>query len=136
VSGWKQLGCVFVPDGQREWSRSHAQAPTALLMDDRIRVYYGTRNAENRSRTSFFEVDRADPTRLINVHDRPVLDLGKPGTHDEDGVIASQIVVVGDEMRMYYGGVSRGGRYWDRIMVGVTQPDYQALVEANGYWRT
>ncbi|MFZ5721737.1 MAG: GNAT family N-acetyltransferase [Pseudomonadota bacterium] len=28
----------------------------------------------------------------------------------------------------------RGGRYWDRIMVGVTSDDYRALVETNGYW--
>jgi predicted GH43/DUF377 family glycosyl hydrolase len=121
VNGWTQLGVVFTPDGARNWSRSHAQAPSALLMDDRIRVYYGTRNDENRSRTSFFEVDRADPTRLIYVHDQPVLDLGKPGTHDEDGVIASQLVMLGEEMRMYYGGVSRGGHVSYRMSVGLAR---------------
>ena len=121
MSSWTQLGVVFRPDGQRDWSRSHAQAPSALVMDERIRVYYGTRNAENRSRTSFFEVDRADPTRLVYVHDRPVLDLGKPGTHDEDGVIASQLVVLGEEMRMYYGGVSRGGHVSYRMSIGLAR---------------
>ena len=121
MSSWTQLGVVFRPDGQRDWSRSHAQAPSALVMDERIRVYYGTRNAENRSRTSFFEVDRADPTRLVYVHDRPVLDLGKPGTHDEDGVIASQVVVLGEEMRMYYGGVSRGGNVSYRMSIGLAR---------------
>jgi RimJ/RimL family protein N-acetyltransferase len=29
----------------------------------------------------------------------------------------------------------RSGRYWDRIMVGVTRDDHQALIEGNGYWR-
>lgn len=29
----------------------------------------------------------------------------------------------------------RGGRYWDRIMVGVHCDDYRALVETSGYWR-
>lgn len=29
----------------------------------------------------------------------------------------------------------REGRYWDRIMVGVTADDYHALIDANGYWR-
>ena len=118
---WTQLGMVFVPDGSRHWSRTHAQAPAALLMGDRIRVYYGTRNAENRSRTSFFEVDRAHPSRLAHVHDKPVMDFGKPGTHDEDGVIGSQAVVVGDEMRLYYGGVSRGGHVPYRMSVGLAR---------------
>jgi predicted GH43/DUF377 family glycosyl hydrolase len=121
VSGWTQLGVVFTPDGTRDWSRSHAQAPTALLLEDRIRVYYGTRNAENRSRTSFFEVDRADPTRLVYVHDQPVLGLGKPGTHDEDGAIASHAMIVGDEMRLYYGGVSRGGHVSYQMSVGLAR---------------
>lgn len=28
----------------------------------------------------------------------------------------------------------RGGRAWDRIMVGVTREDYRSLVAANDYW--
>jgi RimJ/RimL family protein N-acetyltransferase len=30
----------------------------------------------------------------------------------------------------------RGGRFWDRILVGVTREDYYALIDTNGYWRT
>lgn len=110
---------IFAPDGGFDWSRTHAQAPAAILMGDRIRVYYGARNDENRSRTSFFEVDRGDPTRLLYVHDRPVIDFGKPGTHDEDGVIGSQLVQVGEELRLYYGGVSRGGHVPYRMSIGL-----------------
>ncbi len=108
---WEQRGLVFVPGGEEDWSRTHAQAPSAILLDDRIRVYYGTRDGDNRSRTSFFEVDRSDPTRLIYRHNRPVMGLGEAGTHDEDGVIASQMVAVDGELRMYYGGVSRGAAF-------------------------
>lgn len=118
---WRQLGVVFRPTGDLDWSRTHAQAPSAIVMGERIRVYYGTRNAENRSRSSFFEVDRADPTKLVYVHDKPVMDFGKPGTHDEDGVIASQAVAVGDELRLYYGGVSRGGHVPYRMSVGLAR---------------
>ncbi len=118
---WRQLGVVFTPDPTKDWSRSHAQAPAALLLEDRIRVYYGSRNLENRSRTSFFEVDRGDPTRLLYAHDRPVIDLGKPGTHDEDGVIANQVISVGEELRMYYGGVSRGGHVPYRMSIGLAR---------------
>jgi hypothetical protein len=118
---WKQLGVVFKPDGALEWARTHAQAPAAILLGERIRVYYGTRNDENRSLTSFIELDRADPTRLLYVHPRPVMDFGKPGTHDEDGVIGSQVIVVGDEMRLYYGGVSRGGHVPYRMSVGLAR---------------
>jgi hypothetical protein len=116
---WRQNGVIFIPDGAKEWSRTHAQAPSAVEIGDRIRVYYGTRDAGNRSRTSFFEVDRGDPTRILYVHDRPVLDLGRPGTFDEDGVIASQLLAVGDELWMYYGGVSTGGSVPYRMSIGL-----------------
>lgn len=30
----------------------------------------------------------------------------------------------------------RGGRYWDRVLVGVTSDDYRALVADNRYWES
>lgn len=116
---WKQLGIVYATQGTHSWSQSHVQAPTAMEINGRIRVYFGTRNADNRSLTSFIEVDRADPTRVLYVHDRPVMDFGLPGTHDEDGVIASHVIPVGNELWMYYGGVSRGGTVPYRMSIGL-----------------
>ncbi len=36
----------------------------------------------------------------------------------------------GRQRRWHY----RRGRFWDRILVGVTREDYSALVQASGYW--
>lgn len=130
---WKQHGVIFVPDGTRTWSRTHAQAPSAILLGDRIRVYYGTRDSDNRSRPGFFEVDRRDPTRVIRVHDGPVMDLGKLGAHDEDGVVPSQIVISGAEFRLYYGGVSRGGNVPYRMSVGLARSDDGGLTFQRAY---
>ncbi len=47
--------------------------------------------------------------------------LGKCGWKEE-----------GRQRDWYY----RGGRYWDRIMVGVTEADYRTLADASGYWKT
>ena len=116
---WMHKGMVYATDGSREWSRTHTQAPSALVIGDRIRVYFGTRDATNRSRTSFIEFDKADPARVVYVHDQSVMDLGKPGTHDEDGVIASQIIQMGDKMLMYYGGVSCGASVPYRMSIGL-----------------
>ncbi len=118
---WIQRGVVFATDGSKDWSRTHTQAPTVIEIGGRLRVYYGTRNAENRSRTSFVEFDRTDPAKLLYVHEFPVMDLGEPGTHDEDGVIASHVIRVGGELRMYYGGVSRGGNVPYRMSIGLAR---------------
>lgn len=118
---WVQLGLVYVPDGRWAWSQTHAQAPSAIVLRDVIRVYYATRDRDNRSRPSFVEVDRDDPRRVIRVYDRPVMDLGEPGTHDEDGVLASHLVQQDGELWMYYGGVSRGGTVPYRMSIGLAR---------------
>jgi hypothetical protein len=116
---WKQLGMVYAPSGTLDWTRSHAQAPSAILLNDKIRIYYGTRNSENRSLTSFIEVDANDPLKILYIHDKPVIDFGKPGTHDEDGVIPSHIMKINNEFFMYYGGVSRGGSVPYKMSIGL-----------------
>lgn len=108
--GWQQGGLIFKPGGEFEWSQSHAQVPSAVeLSKEVIRIYYATRDRFNRSRTSFIDVDSDNPTRVLYVHNRPVMNLGAPGCHDEDGVMVGSILQVGNELWMYYTGWSRGG---------------------------
>lgn len=101
---WRKLGRIFTAAGDRPWNRSHAQVPTALLMNERIRVFYSTRDAANRTSTSFFDVSARDPTRVLHVHDGPVLEPGRPGAFDDCGAMASAIVRVANGTRLYYLG--------------------------------
>src|SRR5690554_4277400 len=101
---WQQKGRIFKPEGVYPWSRTHAQVPSALVLEDRIRLYYATRDEHGRSLTSFIDVDLDDPTKILYVHERPVMDLGAPGCHDEDGVMVGCVLSVGDEVWMYYTG--------------------------------
>ena len=41
---WEKRGVVFMPDGSMNWSKTHAQAPTPVKIDDKtIRIYFSTR---------------------------------------------------------------------------------------------
>jgi hypothetical protein len=101
---WRKLGLVFAVAGDRPWSRTHAQVPTALVMNERIRVFYSTRDPGNRTSTGFFEVEAGDPTRVVYVHDKPVLSPGSPGAFDDCGAMASAVVREGAETLLYYIG--------------------------------
>ena len=61
---WRKLGCIFRPVGGAEWCRTHAQMPTALCLGDRIRIYYSTRDALNRTFSGFFDVAADDPDAM------------------------------------------------------------------------
>ena len=105
---WEKKGLVFVPDGSLEWSKSHAQVPVVENTNGgRLRIYYSTRDADNRSHVSFVEVDSRNPERILFVNPRPILQLGRLGAFDEDGIMPSSIVQVGELKYLYYIGWSQ-----------------------------
>ena len=87
---------------------SHAQVPTVLVKEDRYRVYIATRPKQTLSLTTYVDVALDDPTRVLRVHDQPLLQPGKPGTFDEFGVMPSSVIAVGDLVYLYTTGWMRG----------------------------
>jgi hypothetical protein len=92
-------------------------------MDDRIRVYYAARDAHGRSLTSYVDLAKPNPSEILYVHDEPVMMLGAPGTHDEDGVMVGCVVAEKDSVLLYYTGWSRGGSVPYRVSVGLARSE-------------
>ena len=103
---WGKLGRVYVPDGSMWWAKSHAMIPTPEILDDgRIRVYVSMCDAEGRGRPGYVDVSTNDPTRVLKVSREPLLDIGAPGTFDDNGAVVTSIVRLPDGTRyMYYVG--------------------------------
>jgi len=99
------MGLIYAPDGTSAWARHSALTPTPVLVDNEtIRVYVGFRDERGVSRIGFVDVDADNPSKIKHVSRTPVLDVGLPGTFDDNGVILGDIVKNGDELRMYYVG--------------------------------
>jgi predicted GH43/DUF377 family glycosyl hydrolase len=108
---WRKKGLVFEPTGQFGWINSHAQVPTALVLQDRLRIYFASRPENGISLPTFVDLDRQDPRKIIALHPKPILTLGRPGTFDADGVMPAAVIRDGGAILMYYSGWSRlGGR--------------------------
>ena len=105
MAHWEKAGHIYTPSGETEWSRSHAQVPTVLkLNDDTLRIYYATRDSSNRSHISYIDVESDNPSSILNECKSPVLAPGKIGTFDDCGVMPSSLVVLPDCIYMYYIG--------------------------------
>lgn len=109
---WEKQGRVFSPDGRYEWMQSHAQNPTAILLNDRIRVYVNCRpkRGSDGSMTAlptFVELDAKNPAKILRVNDKPLLGLGEAGTFDQFGAMVRGIVREDDHIKMYYAGWNR-----------------------------
>lgn len=103
---WRKLGVVWNTTGQHEWSRTHAMGPTPVALDDAtLRIYLTTLDGQGRGRPMYVDVSAADPTRVLRVADHPLMDVGMPGTFDDNGLMPISFVrPATGELRMYYAG--------------------------------
>jgi predicted GH43/DUF377 family glycosyl hydrolase len=104
---WCKQGLIFAPANTGGWMKTHAQVPTPLLGEGYIRVYFASRPEPNLSLTTFVDLDASNPSKVIRVNSDPILQLGKPGTFDEHGIMPSCAMRDGDRVLLYYSGWSR-----------------------------
>jgi predicted GH43/DUF377 family glycosyl hydrolase len=102
---WRKLGHVYVPPGTKDWARSHAANPVAEhLTDDVFRIYFSTRDDQNRSSIGFIEIDLNRPQQILRESDEPVLSPGELAMFDDSGVSIGCIVPIGERRYLYYMG--------------------------------
>ena len=79
--------------------------PNPVLIDEEIiRVYCGIRDDSGRSRIGYLDLRADNPSHILKISERPVLDLGSPGMFDDNGVILGDVIKVGNVWYMYYVG--------------------------------
>lgn len=117
---WVKKGLIFKVDNDHDWMRTHAQVPTADLIEDNVlRIYFGTRDGNNRTLPTYLEVEANNPQKILYVHDKPILSLGKIGNFDDSGVMPSWLVSQGNKKLFYYIGWNVGSTVPYRIANGL-----------------
>lgn len=105
---WKKIGQIFsLRTHGKPWMKSHAMLPSPLLKRTVIRVYFTTREQSGMSRMCFVDLDRSDPTRIVHVSDRPLVEIGRPGTFDDSGTLTNFAMADGEKVLLYYHGYNR-----------------------------
>lgn len=118
---WRKRGVIWRPDGSRWWARSHATCPTPLAMDDsRLRLYLQCRDERGIGRVGYVDVAADDPCRILGSSSEPCLEIGPPGTFDENGVLQTSVIRLPDgRLFMYYVGFELGTRTRYRLLTGL-----------------
>lgn len=102
---WIKLGCIFNASGESSWMQSHAFLPTPhLLSDDEIRIYISFLDKNKVGRIGYVDVSAQDPTKIIKVSNHVVMDIGEPGSFDDNGVTPMCVLKDQNKLRMYYTG--------------------------------
>lgn len=109
---WIKRGLVFNPLEHRLPLDcvGFAQSPQALVLPDRVRVFFSTRERDAGgkylSHVAFVDFDR-QMSRILGVNQEPVIELGNLGCFDEHGIFPFHVFDDGDRVLAYTTGWSR-----------------------------
>lgn len=123
---WKRLGLVFNARERSAWMHSFAQNPNAIVMLDRVRVFFTCRprradDGSCISRIGYVDFAIDDFSQIIGVAAEPVISLGRGGAFDEFGTMPGSFVDVPErkELWMYYVGWQRSSPTPYRWSIGL-----------------
>jgi hypothetical protein len=118
---WKKLGIVWKPLKISEQTFSHSTAPTPfILSNENIRVFYTSRDSLGIGRVFYVDLDATDPRNIRGYSENPVLDVGRPGMFDDNGVMALSVIrSVNGSLYMYYIGFEIGLKIRYRLFTGL-----------------
>ncbi|WP_339267547.1 glycosylase [Paenibacillus sp. FSL R5-0470] len=111
---WNKLGRIFNPLDIKDkyWINEFAQAPSVLIFDEFIRVYFSCRpkpdaNGQYISYSAFVDLNRNNLFEVVNISEDPVLKLGGVGTFDEFGTYPISVIEYREKVYAYYAGHTR-----------------------------
>ena len=119
---WKKLGRVFCPSGEHSWMQTHAAVPIAEHIDENyFKIYFSTRDKDNKSYTSYIVLDITDPKTILDVCDKPILSPGEIGEFDDSGAMATWLTSYKGRKYLYYIGWNLGVTVPFRNSIGLAE---------------
>lgn len=100
---WEKRGLVYCPDGSIDWMNNSVLTPQPFILNnDVIRIYASFRDKEGIGRIGYIDVESKNPSNIIKISEKPVLDIGQDGCFDDNGVILGDVLRIKDKIYMFY----------------------------------
>ena len=125
---WEKLGRVFNPleITGRSWLKEFAQAPSVLIFDTFVRVYFSCRplpdeNGQYVSYSGYVDLNRHNLFEILSVSDNPILKLGGLGEFDEFGTYPVSVIKNDNNILAYYAGWTRCESVPFNVAIGIAE---------------
>ena len=138
---WNKLGRIYNPlnfEERPDWMYEFAQAPSTLIFDDFVRVYFGCRPKRDKNQqyvtySAFVDLNRKDLFKIERFAKQPVLSLGNYGCFDEFGTYPLSVLKNDDEIWGFYAGWTRCESVPFNVGIGfATSKDNGVTFQKNG----
>jgi len=109
---WRKLGKIFdvTQHGLPKQCEGYAQSPQALILGDRVRVYFSTRERDSTgkflSHVAYADFDKTF-SKVLHVSNHTVIPLGNLGCFDEHGIFPLNVLRNGEQLFGFIGGWNR-----------------------------
>lgn len=106
---WERKGIVYCPDGTRDWDNNSYMGPLPMITKDgSLRIYGTVRDKNGCGALTYIEVNPDNPKEILKINDKPLVQMGFTGTFDDNGIAATGLLQLKDEIRIYYAGYTLG----------------------------
>ena len=102
------------------WCSKNLMVPTPYLVSpSTIRLFLTMCDEKNIGRIGFVDVRADNPSEIVAVSERPLLDVGGPGTYDDNGVVTSSLYADGKQLYLFFSGYELSVKIPYKIFCGV-----------------
>lgn len=123
---WQKKGLIYCPDGSG-YFKTHAARPIPYrLNENTLRLFYSSRDGDDRMLPTFIDLNISEPGKILNVCDRPLIGLGRPGTFDDSGVTLGSVIEFDNQVLFYYTGWKRRRVVSFELSIGIIQWDKES----------
>lgn len=100
---WKKKGLIFCPNKENEWMDNSVLTPQPFLLNEEtIRIYASFRDRLGVGRIGYIDLEAKNPSKIMKISKNPVLDIGRNGMFDDNGMILGDVLMVENKIYMYY----------------------------------
>jgi len=118
---WEKCGKIFDYNTFRlSWFKKNAMMPLPYVFNDKtIRLFVTLCDENNIGRIGFVDLDINNPLKIIGVSKNPIIDIGEPGTYDDNGVVTGSLFEDEDKLYLFYSGFQLAKKVPYMIFSGV-----------------
>ncbi|MBE2255805.1 MAG: hypothetical protein IAE65_06355 [Ignavibacteria bacterium] len=102
-------GRIFKPNPSIWWQYKYAILPTPVYLEKEniLRIFFASVCKSFIGRISFIDVNPQNPKEILYKHNSYIVDVGKKGSFDENGMNPSSIIFWNNKWYLYYVGYQR-----------------------------